>query len=361
MKQTNIHKFAPRLAAFLSFVLLFVACQKEMSVEKGAYNGTAEGELIDSLGYCKNFTVSGKYMVDTTLNSTNYVTVNMNFTGPGKYKIYSDTVNGMWFLDSGFVVSAGQTAIKLKGKGTPILDKQSDFTVFFGNNLCSFSITVTNSTGGSSGGSSNSTEYFPTTVGSKWVYDYVPDLQSTPVIDTFLVQVASGQIQVPNDSVTYSKFATSLLDTFYFGKSASGNYYAYSTVDFDYAMIFEETPNFYISYPFLKPNAANNTSWYSQEYGKVKLRISASVVQEGYARAKFTVIDNNTVHTVHGYPYTNVIQMKREIFFRQDGSTTETLVIDGYSYYAKGWGLIDQVLGSKPDLATPLYRKPVIK
>jgi hypothetical protein len=360
MKQTNIHKFTPRLAAILSFVLLFAACQKEMSIEKGAFNGTAEGELIDSLGFCKNITVTGKYMVDTTLNASNYVTVNMNFTGPGKYKIFSDTVNGMWFLDSGFVVSAGQTAIKLKGKGTPILDKQTDFTVFFSNNLCSFSITVTNSTGGSSGGPI-STEYFPLTVGSKWVYDYVPDLQANPVIDTIVVQVASGQVQRATDSVTYSKFANNLLDTFYFGKSPSGNYYAYSTVDFDYTTIFEETPGFYISYPFLKPNAPKNTTWSSGEYGKVKLRVSPTVVEEGYARAQFTVMDKDFVHTVHGHAYQNVIQMKREIFFRKDGTTTETSVLVGYSFYAKGYGLIDQTLGSGPDLATPVYRLPVIK
>lgn len=361
MKQTKIHRFVPRLTAFIAFVLLFAACQKEMSVEKGAFNGTAEGELIDSLGFCKNITVAGKYMVDTTLNTSNYITVNMNFTGPGKYKIFSDTVNGMWFLDSGFVVSAGQTAIKLKGKGTPILDKQSDFTVFFGNNLCGFSVTVTNSSGGSTGGGTNSNEYFPLTVGSKWVYDYVPDLQANPVIDTIVVQVGTGQVQLSGDSVVYSKFGNNLLDTFYFGKSPSGNYYAYSTVDFDYTTIFEETPNFYISYPFLKPSAANNSSWSTAEYGKVKLRKSATVVEEGYAKAKFTVMDNNTVHTVHGKTYTNVIQMKREIFFRKDGTTTETSILVGYSYYAKGWGLIDQVLGSGPDLATPLYRQPVIK
>jgi hypothetical protein len=36
-------------------------------------------------------------------------------------------------------------AIKLKGKGTPILAKQSDFAVFFGNNICAFSITPTGS------------------------------------------------------------------------------------------------------------------------------------------------------------------------------------------------------------------------
>lgn len=363
MKQTNIHKFAPRLAAILSFVLLFAACQKELSIEKGAFNSAAEGELIDSLGYCKSITVEGKYMVDTTLNASNYVTVNLNFTSPGKYKVYSDTVNGIWFLDSGFVVSSGQTAIKLKGKGTPILDKQTDFAVFFGNNLCSFSITVTNSTGGSSGGGSNSNEYFPMTQGSSWVYDYIPDLSfnGTPV-DTFTIRVGPGQVQVPGDPLAYSKFGTTAPgnDTFYFAKSSTGDYYALSTVDFDYTLIFEEIPNSFISYPFLKPAAANNTTWTSADYGKVKVRISASATEEGYAKARFTVMDNNTLHTVHGKTYTNVIQMKREILFKPDGGV-ERVLIAGYSYYAKGYGMIDQVLGSTPDLSIPLYKLPDIK
>jgi hypothetical protein len=366
MKQTNILKFAPRLAAILSFVLLFAACQKEMSVENGAFNGTAEGELIDSLGFCKNITVTGKYMVDTTLNASNYVTVNMNFTAPGKYKIYSDTVNGMWFLDSGFVVSAGQTAIKLKGKGTPILDKQTDFTVFFSNNLCSFSVTVTNSTGGSSGGGTNSNEYFPLTVGSNWTYDLVPDQSGSggTTIDTFSVHVTPEQVQVPG-GLTYSVFASRLKDTLFFAKDGSGDYYAYSSVDFDYLWLFEEYPSGaagYISYPFLKPSAANGVFWYTPDYGKVKVRTSPTATETGTARAKLTVIDKNTAHTLHGKTYTDVIQMQREIFFKPDGTgTTERSLLKGYSYYAKGYGLIDQVLGAGPDLAMPVYKKPDIK
>ena len=104
----------PRLAIILSVFCLFMACTKEYSVENGGFSGTAKGELVDSLGNCKNITVQGTYKVDTALTNNNYVLVNVNFTATGKYKIYTDTVNGMWFLDSGFAISIGASVVKIK-------------------------------------------------------------------------------------------------------------------------------------------------------------------------------------------------------------------------------------------------------
>jgi hypothetical protein len=130
-----------RFSIILSVLFMFMACQKEYSVEKGGFGGNATGELVDSLGNCKSAEVKGTYKVDTPLNaSTNYVNIQVNFTSQGKYKIYSDTPNGMWFIDSGFTVSAGPAVIKLKGYGTPILPKTTDFALIFNNNLCTFSV-----------------------------------------------------------------------------------------------------------------------------------------------------------------------------------------------------------------------------
>src|SRR5882757_5427770 len=157
-RQTTMTKLTLRLSIVLSVFLLFQACKKELSLENGGFGGTAKGELVDSLGNCKNPTVVGTYKVDTPLTTTsNYIIINVNFTAQGKYKIYSDTVNGMWFLDSGFAISTGTTTIKLKGYGTPILPKTTDFALIFGNTLCSFSVPVSGSgsTGGGGGGGGN--------------------------------------------------------------------------------------------------------------------------------------------------------------------------------------------------------------
>ena len=122
-----------RLAILLSVFCMFMACNKELSLENGGFAGTAQGELVDSLGNCKNVTIRGSYMVDTALTNNNYVLVNVNFTATGKYKIFTDTVNGMWFLDSGFAISVGPSVVKIKGKGTPILGKKTDFFLIFNN------------------------------------------------------------------------------------------------------------------------------------------------------------------------------------------------------------------------------------
>jgi hypothetical protein len=354
-KQPNLLHL-PRISVLaMLLIILFAGCSKEYSFETGGFGGTATGELVDSLGACKAPTIVGNYLVDTALvPTTNYVVINVNFTSQGKYKIYSDTVNGMWFTDSGFAVSTGTTTIKLKGYGTPILPKTSDFALFFGNNMCTFSITSTTSTtgGGSTGGGTGSgSDYFPTTSGSSWVYQYIPKLGT---IDTFTVRAIAGQIQI--DTLSYTQFATRLQDTFYFAKDGKGTYYAFSTVDFDYTFLFDTIPSNFISYPFLKENANVGETWSTAEYGPVW-----TGGQKGYAKAVFTIITKNTApYTIGGNTYQNVINVQREILFRTATGTTFTTLLKGNSYYAKNYGLIDQVMSTFQQ-SISLYKAPVIK
>jgi hypothetical protein len=341
-----------RSSVILSVLCMFMACQKEMSLEKGGFGGAALGELVDSLGNCKTAEIKGTYKVDTALNSsTNYVNVKVNFTSQGKYKIYSDTVNGMWFMDSGFTVSIGAAIIKLKGYGTPILPKISDFALIFNNNMCTFSVPVSGSGGTGGSGSGSNGDYFPTTSGSSFIYEYVPKLGN---VDTFSVRVAAGLVTV--DTLSYAKFGTSMLDTFYFAKDATrGIYYALSTVDFDYTYLFDTLPTFFVTYPFLKENAAEGDTWSTPEYGPVW---TGGV--KGTSKAIFTVAKKNISYTVAGKTYTTVINMKREVMFKPDGSATFGTLLSGNSYYAKGFGLIDQVF---PNISqsVSLWATPIIK
>ena len=362
MRKITMKNITLRGSIILSVFLLFIACKKEFSVENGIFGGLAQGELVDSLGNCKNPTVVGNYVVDTALNpATNYVIINVNFTSQGRYKIYSDTVNGMWFIDSGFIVSPGSTTIKLKGYGTPILPKVTDFALLFNNTICGFSITVTGS-GGTGGGTGTGSkgDYFPTTSGSTWEYQYVPKLGNT---DKFTVTVAQDQVQVSGDPIIYSKFGTSIQDTFYFGKDGAGKYYALSTVDFDYTFIFDSIPNNFISYVFLDENAAVGASWETANYGEVKLVSTTNGTEYGVAKAVFTIISKNTSpgYTVGGQTYTNVINVKRDIMFKANASSTYRLVLSGNSYYAKNYGLIDQVFTVTPSQSVSTTGQPVIK
>lgn len=353
MQKTSFNRALSLAVILLTSTFLLQACKKEYSVEKGGFSGAAQGELVDSLGNCKTPEIYGTYSVDTALVTTkNYVLVKVNFTAAGKYKLYTDTVNGMWFQDSGFVVSTGAAVIKLKGYGTPILPKTTDFALRFNNNLCGFAITVSGSASGGSGGTGSNGDYFPTTSGSSWLYQYLPKLGN---IDTFRVTATQGLVTV--DTLSYAQFATSQQDTFYFAKDGKGTYYAYSTVDFDYTFVFDSIPKFFISYPFLKENANVGDSWSTTVYPGVKYN-----GQVGVSKAVFTIITKNTApYTIGGKTYSNVINVQREILFQATNSNSFTTVLKGNSYYAKGYGLIDQVLVVTGGQAVSLYTTPTIK
>lgn len=364
MRQKTFTYITPRLALTLSLLFMFMACRKELSLENGGFSGTAQGELIDSLGNCKNVTIRGTYKVDTALTANNYVLVNVNFTAPGKYKIYTDTVNGMWFIDSGFAISTGQAVVKIKGKGTPILAKNADFALFFNNNICAFTVPVSGSSsgggsGGGGGGGTGNSDYFPTSTASTWTYQYLPKLGT---VDTFNVTVAAQKVNITGDSLIYSQFGTSLQDTFYFAKASNGVYYALSTVDFDYIFLFDSIPSKFISYPFLKENAAVSDSWQTADYGTVRLGSGANA-ERGDAKIVFTVISKNTqAYTIGGKIYSNVINIKRDIMFRPTGGNYRS-IMTGNCYYAKGYGLIDEVLNTSPTTtqSVSLFRTPTIK
>ena len=348
MKSISLRFFSFLLAGFL-----LVSCEKEYSLENEGFSMTALGSLVDSLGNCKQITVSGTYKVDVPLTTSNNLGANVNFIKTGKYKISSDTVNGMWFQDSGFVLNTGAVKVSVKGYGKPLLPKTSVFTLRFNGTSCSFLVTASGSGGGGGGGGGD--DYFPTSKASNWTYKYDPKIGS---LDTFRVTVAEETFTI--DSLEYFQFARSTEDTFYFAKNSSiGNYYALSTIDFDYVFLFDSVPSYFITYPFLKESAAVNESWETQEYGIVKL-VTGGVAELGVTKAIFTILSKNSVpYTIGGNTYQNVIAVKREIQFKS-GVTFRT-VTSGISYYAKGYGLIDQVIGVVPNsLSIPITRQPTI-
>jgi hypothetical protein len=341
-----MNKFTSRWVLLLSAVLIFVACQKEISKEGTGLGGVAQGSLTDSSGSCKDADVRGDYVIDQALTDSNYVIIKVNFTLQGKYKIYTDTVNGMWFIDSGFALTTGPATVKLKGHGKPILPNRADFVLTFNGSFCAFSV-VTSTTGGSSGGGT-STDYFPNTLNSNWTYEYLPKLGT---LDTFRSTVTNQTVFF--DNKVFKQYDTNPLgEAYYFSKDNAGNYYALSTTDFDYLFIFDSIPNSFISYPFLKDNVAVATTWESAEYGKVKLG-----VEVGVSKAVFTIMGKGITYNVLGTTYSDVISVKRVIHFKPDGGSYRS-VIEGTAYYAKGVGLIDQVIPAASQ-SVSLKRKQV--
>ena len=342
-----------KLLSFLFFAATLSSCEKEFSLENGGFSMTALGTLLDSSGNCKQIAVNGTYKVDVNLTSSNQLQAKVNFITTGKYIIESDTVNGMWFRDSGFVLQTGAKSVSVRGFGKPLLPKTSVFTLKFNGTFCSFTVTTSGS-GGSGGGG---TDYFPTSEASNWTYKYIPNIGN---LDTFRVTVADDTFDI--DSLTYYQFGRSLGDTFYFAKNSNiGNYYALSTPEFDYVYIFDSIPNFLLLYPFLKESAAVNEDWETPEYGTVKLEATPGVIEYGDTKAKFTIVSKNTVpYTVGGNTYQNVIAVKREIWFKPNQGTYR-MILSGISYYAKGFGLIDQVIGITPNTRNiSITRQPTI-
>src|SRR5678816_3416275 len=84
------------LLCFFAAAAIIFACQKEKSHETGGGGTASDGSLQGAGSSCLGSTIGGVYQKDTTLNSSNYVDVQVLVNTPGTYLVYTDTVNGMW-------------------------------------------------------------------------------------------------------------------------------------------------------------------------------------------------------------------------------------------------------------------------
>jgi hypothetical protein len=318
-----------KLFACAIFLLVLAGCQKELSVENNMGGAKAEGTLLDSMGNCQSAIVRGSFVMDSTMTDSNYAIINVNFTGTGKYLITTDTVNGIWFVDSGYVQVAGATSIKLKAYGTPILPIASNFLVQFNGQFCSISTTTI-----------AELDYLPTNAGSTWTYQYLPSLiGSSGPLDSFKLTTLAQYI--PYNNKNYYQYATSLADTFYFAKDAAGTYYEFGTVDFDYTSIFDDIGGF-IEYPYLKDKSPVGTTWESDEMDVLFGSFIGAAVKPGVAKTVFTIAGVNQTMTIAGKTLNNVITVKREIYFKETGGIGFTKILTGTASYAKGIGMVDQ-------------------
>jgi hypothetical protein len=129
-----------KLSILVIIILWAISCKKDYSYEGGIITFVAKGSLQDTLGNCQGITVRGAYIKDSALTANNYITVNANITVAGKYRMYTDTVNGCYFLDSGTVLNTGLQSFKLQGYGKPISPVFGSFAVHFDSTVCSFVI-----------------------------------------------------------------------------------------------------------------------------------------------------------------------------------------------------------------------------
>ena len=101
-----------KISSLLIFTsVLFMACQKEVSFEKGASTASVGSLSIDGSGNCLGAVVSGTYFKDTAIKASNYADVSVQVDTAGTYTISSDTVNGYYFKATGsFTATGAQTS-----------------------------------------------------------------------------------------------------------------------------------------------------------------------------------------------------------------------------------------------------------
>jgi hypothetical protein len=118
-----------RLAYYiLAVLLIFSRCAKEFSFEQAP---RAKGSIA-----CGTGIIHGYYNPNETFTDSNYLQITVNFDSPGLFRIYSDTVNGVWFSDTATDSKLGMQIIKLKAYGKPTVFGAGQHVVYFGNSQC---------------------------------------------------------------------------------------------------------------------------------------------------------------------------------------------------------------------------------
>ncbi len=128
------------LLYFLLIPVLFMGCQKELSLESGAGSNASAFTFEGAPSACTLPVINGTYMAGIALSATNTVALTVNVTKVGSYNIATGTTNGIHFSGTGAFTALGSQTIVLTGSGTPAADGAFSFTP--GTAGCSFIITV---------------------------------------------------------------------------------------------------------------------------------------------------------------------------------------------------------------------------
>ncbi len=306
-------------------LLMTMGCQKDYSVETNqtltvfpTISTPAKGSLQDESGNCYAITVNGVYTQDTTLTTQNSITVTINFTKTGRYKLYTDTVNGCWFsMDSATTYNTGIKTVVLKGNGIPKTSGISYFNVFFLNTFCSFSVSTNHL-------SRSEKDYFPMSLGSYWRYDTILNAGSG---DTVGYTVTSNTQLV--NGLPYTLFSsTKKSDTHYYYKDYKGHYYEYTDIFSGFSI-----PRF--EFLFLDESKKVGESWQTKTFnGTIQgaplvVSITTTVMEKNVS---YRLSNNQTLDSV--------IHLKQAVTFILSGQDQSSAILPNDVYYAKKIGLI---------------------
>lgn len=313
-----------------------------MSIETGNSGGPALGSVLDSAGNCQQIIVHGKYHVDSILTDSNYLLIKLNITSRGKYKVSSDSSNGFWFSDSGFIITTGLQTVKIKGHGKPLLPMVTTKTISFDSTFCQVNINC-----GLLPLSTNN-DYFPTTTGSNWTYYYGANVTDTSVTSVTNLYAIIG---LNAYSIFSDQYPTSPSDTTIYRKDGNGNYYQHTKL--------LDSSSTWIDYPFLKDNLTVGSYW---ESDTVQGILNGQNVTMKYG---FTISAQNTTATFNGVTYSNVIIVKENPYLKLSSDPPSAFILQSqssdYSSYAKGIGWISTTYPNNSNYDITALRMPNIQ
>ena len=94
---------------------------------------------------CDSIIVNGTYTTNTQLNASDTISVLVNVTTPGPFKLQTAGVNGMTFSANGNFSVIGKHRITLIGTGKPVSQGSTLFPLQIGTTVCSFQVNVNDS------------------------------------------------------------------------------------------------------------------------------------------------------------------------------------------------------------------------
>ncbi len=268
------------------------------------------GVLGSTSGNCDNVIINGDYKQGITVLPANTVEIKVVVATPGTYNIYTNSVNGISFSKQGKFTSTGVQTVILNASGTPAFPGNQTFTLHYGNSQCSFKVDFLQ-------GVSASNDYYPLSTNTNWTYsDLTNDIKNKVLANKKTVNGLEFTIVASYDPPTASTFDTLLV------RKSSGNYYGFGN---NGAVLNLDAP-VYGENIFLKDNVPVGNTWNSDTYnGKL-----AGVPITFYY--KYTILAKGDAETVGGFPFTDIIKVKQEIYINS------ILVGAGENWYAKNVG-----------------------
>ena len=304
------------------------SCEKDTSATSYTPAPTvplAKGSLQDNLGNCSTITIHGSFLSGIALTPTNYITATVNFTEVGKYKIYTNTVNGCWFsMDTTIATTIGTQTITLKGYGTPILADTASFTLTFLNTNCAFSLVTA-----AGPHISSETDYFPMTTGSYITYN--TDTVANRYANDTLRFSFNGSTQTIN-GITYKLAISNKHDTSFYRKDGLGHYYEYAK------KLASVIPP--VEYMLLDDTKSVGQSWQTDTlYTKYNLLGTITNIK---VVLKCTIIAKNVAFNFITPSLDSTIQVKEELLvYDYQGNDFSFALLPTEVYYTKKIGMVE--------------------